>query len=521
MNTESKQKTRTFKNKIGLLIGIFVVCIGIGILIVIIPFLKLGIGTSPTLIVLINENEARPCGGFLTAYGVVQLFPPQFEISDIYALKDHDFGVSSFPITQVSEKQYFWDLGTSTNKYECSKTLTDAYNHISSTPVTQTILVPFASIEKLLNPLFPLILDGESVDQSNFFSFFSRKAADVDRHDEEALQGRKSPMKILAKESIKKVLTHPTALFSVWKKSQEMIQSEEIFTPHASQNSKETSPELRIVEWNLGGGKSSRYLQKKLTMRITETSPQLWNINITFTAQNHSQNDAPLGQDWKGVFSVQFPDFLSLTSEEISAHIPTNGVFETKWYTTYRGNLPSLSIRTNAYQSLFADISVSAFPQQTIHSHTLNTKEHFGVFWGQIYEYQALDWNITKDQIPPFITRHTIIPINIIDGALENETKKAQFKENSLFVELHFNEEINIIQPLRTQLIDTQWENEQEEHLSHTQYHLLSDKKTLLLAFPSTIKQKNERYKIQVENIEDLFGNRLITKPRTVIDRTE
>ena len=62
------------------------------------------------LIILTNEAEARPCGGFVTAFGEVSLFPSQIWLKNSYAMQPFSFGENKPPLNSVALEKKFWDL---------------------------------------------------------------------------------------------------------------------------------------------------------------------------------------------------------------------------------------------------------------------------------------------------------------------------------------------------------------------------------------------------------------------------
>ncbi len=154
-----------------------------------------------TLVLFFNENEARPCGGFVTAYGEVQAFPPKFSMKNSFAITD-DFGQAVFPISKISPTKNFWDLGTSTNLEVCA--LNFKYNYQKSTgkEVKNVIFVDFGTVEKVVALFGELEVDGVVLTKETFFATVSRAVSNVDRHDEVTLQNRKKPLTAIGKKII-------------------------------------------------------------------------------------------------------------------------------------------------------------------------------------------------------------------------------------------------------------------------------------------------------------------------------
>jgi len=448
-------------------------------------------GTS--LIVVMNDNEARPCGGFATAYGELKLPLFKLNIGSTYRL-DKDLGPAPAPLDQVSDRLKFWDLGTSTNLRQCAEDFENGYLKNTDTAVARVILVQMSFLEKWAKIL----------GQDDFFAQVSREVADIDHHDETSLETRKDPAGEMVGSFVKKTVFNPFK----WRSFTRLIGKH----PAMFRQSKHDA-DISIAEWNLGGGKSSRYLRKKWALDIQESAPGDFSLTLRLTVDHLGGYDAPLSQDWKGGFWFKFM--------ELEAFIPATIKAGERWThaQTYPANindLNKLNLYTPSYQHWHTDVSFSAFPQQKITSKVLKTRESVGHWSGKIRcGGKSIDWRLVEDDSPIFLTLHKPIDSDLLGASVK---KILNWSEGDLIVELHFNEPFKVGN-LKAALTDRDHTvTAVTENLTMKHPHQLG-LTTLLLNFNQNQYQKDERFYLSLEGVTDVWGNAYANEPRTVITR--
>ena len=160
-----------------------------------------GFLSGRTLIVFTNEAEARPCGGFVTAVGEVQLFPPVVRFRNAYEVNT-DLGEATFPMNRVSKMQNFWDLGTSSDLEICAEDFRMAYQSYREKNIDHVILFDLKTAEEIFVLFGDMKLNGRDINARTLFATLSRLVSDVDRHSEEALAERKGPLSKLGKKMV-------------------------------------------------------------------------------------------------------------------------------------------------------------------------------------------------------------------------------------------------------------------------------------------------------------------------------
>ncbi len=486
-------------------------------------FISNGFLRGRTLILFTNEAEARPCGGFVTAFGTVEFFPPKIVFKNSYALSEKTFGPASPPLDRISETKNFWDLGTSSDLQICTEEFRTAYEEATTESIDRVLLFDFGTAEQIFNLFGKLPFGGKSIFTKNIFAELSRTVANIDRHDEKELAERKSPLAKLGKSLIWRTIWKPTILPRATRILAKSSQNGQIFSPKISPKIRPERNDFGVIEWNLGGGKSSRFLHKILNLSIRETAPDKWGFFLELEVSHLGDYDEPLSQTWKGVFEIITPKILGTEPVFIEAEIEPGRSFRKVMMFEYTGEFKEFSIFRPRGHNIFANVTISLFPQKSFSKATFSQHENIGYFVGEIKNFRKIfRWVVRPDLSPPFITLHEIIPKKSLDSIELTPESKEKFAPANLFAEVHFNEKTRLTDKLFVTLVDRDFEN---KDISETQEPitavLLKDGRTLILGFSQKQKQLNERFYLEIKGIEDWQGNAIIPEKRTLIDRLE
>ncbi|MDH3324756.1 MAG: hypothetical protein OEL89_03900, partial [Candidatus Peregrinibacteria bacterium] len=463
------------------------------------------------LVLFFNENEMRPCGGFLTAFGTFRAFPPSFEMKNSFAI-DQDFGRQDYPISKVSKVRNFWDLGISPNLEVCSDEFLEKYNFWAFDnnikKANNVIMVNFAVVEDVLALFGDFEFEGEVWNSETFFAKMSRKVADVDRHDEKTLENRKKPVADFGKKMILRTFTNPLILPRITRVIKENMEKGNVFVQGVSEDVSLKRTDFAAIEWNLGGGKSSRYLKKMLNISAREVDVKRWQFDVEFSAENTGGQDEPISQDWKGVFEIILPEFLGREKFFADAVIRTGEKFLWNKEFEYFGPLNEFSVFNQRGGKLLSDVSVSVFPQKEIAEATFDATENVGSFLGEIEGVRKVfKWGDVEDKVAPFVVLHEKIPC------------APYFSSSSLCVEVHFNEQV-LLERFEAELVDRGVEvPDVRENPVFVTAKSLPDYKTVVLEFQRTASQPNERFYLEIKGVHDFWENQIESGRWTVIDR--
>ncbi len=484
-------------------------------------FLRYDFLTGKHLIIFTNEAEARPCGGFVTAVGTFRVSPFELEFKNVYAFENKGLGEAEYPLTKVASEKMFWDLGLSSNLKACSDAFRSAYEELTEEDISHVVLVDFSTVEEVFSLFGGMSLGEDYIEAKNLFALLTRKVADVDRHDEEALQNRKKPLAELGKKLIFRSFFNPTIPPRITRIVRKNLKLGKIYTEKISPVVSPEKNDFYVSEWNLGGAKTSRFLKKTLKVLAREDLPGKWTAAIMFTAENLGGIDEPVSQDWKGVFEVQMPEYLGGEKMWLETEIVPGEIFQKEFlFTDFR--FPKNRIYYDFFsvfkprgQKLYIDFSLSLFPQKTYKNPSFPTHENVGEFFGEAENVRnEFTWKESTDMIPPFITLHEFIPREVV-------AKQTQITGNAnLFAEIHFNEKIRTKDDFKAFLVDRNFTNEEvSENPVLRFYELLGDGRTLILGFNRKVPQLEERYYLEISGVVDFWKNEIDGGQRTLIER--
>ena len=405
--------------------------------------------------VLMNENEARPCGGFVTAYGIVKLPFGGAQLRNSFDFPDISLGDNQGPLKEVSEKRKFWDLGDTVDLSVCAEQFAQAYEQAEGQALARVILVQSGVIERWLAALGGIKAGEYALDQHNFFATTSRLVADVDRHDEAALASRKSPLGQFGKQLMLKSVIRFWRWPSVTRAFGTAQEQSELYwhrvgEPRPPHWQRHKDRLVTVSEWNLGGGKSSRYLDKSWQVGLRQRTPELWEAKVHLTVQHLGAYDQPLSQVWRGGFEL---NFFQGQSVFIPAEIEPGGIFSHTESVTigHQGLIDrakehqQLWVYAPPYQNWKTAVQVSALGQQVISPKQtrLVVQENTGRWQGLLPpEGQGFAWRLEPDKQAPFLTWHKPLFAGNLDAQMK---RNLQYSNGDTLVEVHFNEAVDLV----------------------------------------------------------------------------
>ncbi len=280
-----------------------------------------------------------------------------------------------------------------------------------------------------------------------------------------------------------------------------------VFVLDISPRYEQAESDFSLIEWNLGGGKSSRFLRKKVQISAREVALDEWNIDFGFSAENTGGADEPVSQDWQGDFEVVFPKFLKTKPVFLSEKVKTGEVFEWEKSFVYYGKLPDFSLFQPRGQEVLADVQVALFPQQRLEfdfeivDERFDQHENVGTFWGEFEgQRQYFIWEVKDDNVAPFVVLHEKIPCPEVDDDLAEGEVAPNF-----CVEVHFNEEVKF-KNFKASLTDRDYTladiNEDPQFVVS---RVLTDNRTAVLKFVAENAQSEERFYLKLVGVEDFF----------------
>jgi hypothetical protein len=467
--------------------------------------------TQTHLVLLTNEAEARPCGGFVTAVGEVRLFPPKISLQNAYALADKSFGTAQPPLDKVAKSVKFWDLGLSPDLATCADALHGGANMMK---------IKHSRVILISNKIAETIID-----DPDFFADMTRTVANTDRHDETALAERKSPLADFGKSVVLKTILNPWNWPHLTREIGKAVQSGELYISGISPDLKPSTSDIAAIEWNLGGGKSSRFLERNLDISIRELRPQHWQIVVNARLDHLGQQDEPLSQLWKGGLEMRWPEAWGAPNEFIDIALAPGEKWNQEWGFEPHGSLEHVGVFAPRGQKWNVDWRLSLFGQETFEKANFETHENVGLWNGSLRtQRQDFSWKGKADTTQPFVTLHEWLSMNQVPAEAQKRWGKNFLQSSSRFgvAEIHFSEPMIVTKDLKVVFRDKDFENKEVHNdLIFDELLLWNGEQTALIGFWQESVQPNERFAMQLEGLTDAAGNEISDTEYTIIDRTK
>ena len=170
------------------------------------------------LILLQNNYEERPTGGFITGYGEVSTtmgFISDISFHNSYEIDSDIYVTPPYPHEELLKNEWyegysFRDANWNPDFPKSAQTLIDFYQQkFPEKDVDGIVVVNFSMIENLIGKLGGIEIEGKTVGANDLFKVLTDTVNDIDRHNEKALIDRKNILGQLANDLIPKAAWHP------------------------------------------------------------------------------------------------------------------------------------------------------------------------------------------------------------------------------------------------------------------------------------------------------------------------
>ena len=426
-------------------------------------------GGKTYLILMQNEAELRPGGGFIAAYGELTFHYgvfPSFFIKDVFSLKgykDDTIVEPPYPMGELLKNRYYkgfsfhdsnWipDLPTS------AKTTLEFYKtEAPDKHIDGVFVVNYSFVEHLLGLFKEITIDGKNLTAENLFHTIEYEQNNIDLHNIDALAGRKSILSTLGNALIKKVITSPEKYLEISNAIRHELDSKNItlyFTDTNLTTALQSTPWMgkfpsptehkdifAVVEANLGM-KSDRYISRNYAYRVQvernsenpESLDAIGKVALTFT--HHGDYNAPLSHVYKGYIRIYAPAGSTLLPGFSSDIEP----YKELGYTVFGKKIeinPKESIQINLAYTLPKTIvtddtyALSIFKQSGLENTTyqaaietpidfliaskdFSVHENVATFSKSIEKDTSLTLKFSRDSTPPRVTNQEFIDVNKI-----------------------------------------------------------------------------------------------------------
>jgi hypothetical protein len=489
------------------------------------------------LIVLQNNYELRPGGGFITGYGNLSFtmgVPGKISFGNSYDIDATGYVTPPYPHEEMLKNEWYqgytfrdanWDADSRNN----SVTLKDFYQKkYSDKDVDGIFFINFSLIEDLVDELGGIEINGKELTKENFFSELEFQVNNVDRHNVEALAGRKSVLNEIVEQLIAKAKRHPFTSrdvlvrglnyknFYIWLKD-ERLENKLIEKGWADVLVQpERSDFLSVNLANLGSKKADRYVETEayyyanMMKEIPEITTE---VSIRYPGFTNSYSD-----NYKGYLRLYVPKNADVTTSPVDSDIKTEGDFKvigakvilpagSKMNLTYIYTLPRTTFVSDEYKlrvvkqsgaGTFYNLTVESGDGKFIKSDDFETRENRAFFMGKLDNDKDFSLKILPDATPPYPIEQEfsdISHINIIWSEPMDSTS-ALNTGNYSFADINKTDaRTDTVTVVKTELIQPNM---------------------VQLELEGVTKQDLEQYRIDMRGIKDVDGNIIIPNPKSI-----
>ncbi len=505
------------------------------------------------LVLLQNNNELRPSGGFLSGYGIVRMIWgfPGVDFKDSYTISTNDYVNHPYPFEKLIGDDPFYtgwqfrDANFSPDFETSVKQVVAFYTMQNPKANFHTVIaMDFEVVEDLLRIIGGIEIEGELFTADNFFIKVQRSSKDIDLHNEEALENRKGILSQIAQGLVKKMMFSPHRYSSFVQVIKRNLDEKHVllYSPKKKLQNKFVTREwngkvkakpgedfLHINVANIGGRKADRYVQKRYEYTISFPDEGSARVRLieTFT----HQGDYNLQSDrYQAYVRTYVPLGSKLTRSDVEAIDQVQ--VEEDLGATYFGNTLKMmpgERRTFIYEY---DLPASIVSEDYV----LNLSKQAGVIGDDYYVTVRMpnDYEIVGEgSDEPLLIRENIatwrgdlskdITLRVQKGEdVSPPLVQWQQFRNLRTIEIRFNETLDpesVVDISNYKIVDKNYADQMQDNIRVTQAWL--DGRDLLLGITGINYVEGERYAVTLKNIRDLSGNTIEPSPReiTVVQR--
>ena len=489
------------------------------------------------LVVLQNNYELRPGGGFVTGYGNVDFFmgiPGKISFKNSYDIDTTSYVTPPYPHEEMLKNEWyqgytFRDANWNPDARDSSAELIKFYEQkFPDKDIDGVFVINFSMIENLIDELGGIEINGKELTKDNLFSELEFEVNNVDRHNVDALTNRKSILGDIASQLISKAKRHPFVLrdvltkaledkdFYIWLKN-ESLENKLIEKGWADvMVLPEKSDFLSINLANLGSKKADRYLQTDVNYyaNLAKEVPEITTeITIRYPGFINTYSD-----NYKGYLRVYIPKSADVDNDPVDSVTSNEGNFKSigtkiilpagsKTTLTYVYTLPRTLFSGNEYKlrlvkqpgTEFLYRLVAEIPEGNIaQSDDFEVRENRALYIG--IPETDMDFNLKRlpDSTPPYPIEQEFSDMSHIN-IIWNEpldTSVATSADNYSVADMNTK--------------DPTSDNVTVKEAELTQPNVVT------LTLDGVTKQDIEAYSLILKNIKDSSGNSITPDPKTI-----
>ncbi len=500
-------------------------------------FLGLTFFSKNYLIVMQNNYELRPGGGFITGYGnmdFVMGIPTEMSFKNSYDIDTDTYITPPYPHEELLKNEWyqgysFRDANWDPDFPESAATLIDFYQKkFPEKKVDGIVVVNFSLIESLIDKLGGIDINGKHLDKNNLFSELEFEVNNVDRHNIDALQNRKNILGDLAGSLIGKAKKHP---FKARDIIAEGLNNKEIFLWLSNKRLEEKLKEkgwandlsipersdfLHVNLANLGSKKADRYLQTDVNYyaNIRKEVPEITTeVTIRYPGFTNTYSD-----NYKGYLRLYIPKSASTGNLPVDSIEETVGNFKvigmkvilpagSKTNLTFSYTLPRNLFELDQFKLHLAKQSGSEFnysvtvegPEgKLMESNRMEARENRARFRGKLKNDLDLSVKLLPDSLPPYAIEQEFISLDQINIVWNEPVSETNARNLDAYNITDLNQSNAATDVVKIKSID------------------LVQPNIVKLELEGVTDQNEEFYRVDIKNLTDLAGNQIIPNPKTL-----
>jgi len=500
------------------------------------------------LVLFQNNNELRPTGGFISAYGKLKFrngFFAGLEINDVFGeIADHEYIEPPYPQKKLLDGKFYQGYTFRDANYYADFPQTVAeimkmYRQTDSeTNFDGVIAVNLKVLEDLLDIVKYVRIGELQFTSGNVFEMLEFSLHNIDYHDIEEVAKRKSILGPLAKALIKETVFSPFK----WREVSDMVVknlNEKHIQLHFFNSSLQnaihnkgwsgTWPQsdgdfLAVVEANLAGMKSDRYIKRDVRYRL-----QIWEDqgNYTLTGktiiemEHFGDYNVPISGKYQGYVRVYMPKGSKLRKANVTTHDDSTSehtvygtivkmnpgdriVIEMEYEvpsSVFKGKKYELDLIKQAGTINDSYSVVVEAPQGTIiDSDDFEGRENYAIWEGNLVRDMELEFDLLPDKLGPRVAYSNI---NNLDEIL-----------------VVFNERIDP-SSVGEVLIEDLDKGDSSVTDQVSVKNVRVDFRDMWIEVEGMTEQFEEFYKLSIDGATDMYGNSVkpVPKELTLVQR--
>jgi hypothetical protein len=524
-----------------------------------IPYLSGFFGNQSYLVLLQNNNELRPTGGFITAVAEVNMLfgVPDIKVFDSYQVPNPPSRIAApeaFEYFIGQNDQFFAgltlrDANFSPDFPSSAQSVINLYQEgFPEKNIDGVIALDFSVIESLLDLYGPITVEEVTFTKENFFIKSQRISKDIDTHNKEELNNRKNVLKPFTQGLVKRVMANPTQwgqllrkmdsltsqkhiqIYSVYQSLQEKLERE-----GQSPRIKHQNPEsdfLHVNVANIGGRKADRYVTKdiKYTANFSDPNNEYAQLEISLDHMGSYNIQSDIYQAYIRVYTPATSKLLSSSGTDLRSTQSFSdlelSVFSDyvrlkpgeKRVLTYKYRLPETVIAENyqldlvkqpGIQSQYWQVAVKQQNDSTMQNLYLNQntiemslRENLAIWRGEIQTDSRFHVMKSVDLDAPIILWQKFVDLKTINVRFQETIDPASATNINNY-----------------QVIDKDEVNNKTDLISITKARF--EGRDLWISVQGVTNQDEEHYQLIIRDLQDVHANIIKPNPlqRTLVQR--